>query len=215
MIVPNAGKDDQGDDWFAFGSRCGIVGTAVCRAASLVVSHDAPAPRLTERHRAGQGRCKVRRPHVPLRGREWTHFLLHERGGRGRVGSLFCAALGPWHAARCNGRTVSLAASSAAPAAPGAMVCTGALTHDARGAGRLRQGSRLVARLGHWKTAATEWWSCDTARAQVQFNNFLWHRSRLHRYVSRLPLALPAAAAAAAQLSPTTLTSLHAFMLGV
>ena len=29
MVVPNAGKDDQGDEWFAFGSRCGVVGTAV------------------------------------------------------------------------------------------------------------------------------------------------------------------------------------------
>lgn len=28
VVVANAGKDDQGDEWFAFGSVCGIVGMA-------------------------------------------------------------------------------------------------------------------------------------------------------------------------------------------
>ena len=28
IVVPNAGKDDQGDEWFAFGSACGVVGIA-------------------------------------------------------------------------------------------------------------------------------------------------------------------------------------------
>ena len=27
-VVTNAGKDDQGDEWFAFGSACGVVGIA-------------------------------------------------------------------------------------------------------------------------------------------------------------------------------------------